>query len=654
MMAWKDNKFSSPEGQKYVSKIFDLIFAEPMFSSNKIETQDLNRQVSHFKNNMLSIVNLMKKFVVGYAEVPMSEAVSSGIHICPHCMRRDFIWNWEMLDAGHYSSPNDWVSSVEPKEWKNGLRHEQDRYLFMARYKCNNVTTCNACKITVTGHHSSCKNCGKDEVVKVGCGKESYAKHFVREYTFDNNHPTNANEIKNIVAINRTIPNKKNRRERKEGKLVGYEVKKRNIPSGKVIKTAEDLLNGDYLPYVQFTYEAVFDGEVQQKKVKYPLSELNFALNKQRVRVCRNGLNNCHQGRPNELPSNENECKTEHLYLGHNGFLQKRSGTRCGAYMPPEIVEQPYYYKPSLMRIMSNQPLNKDSMTGRTKNGLPVHFIHLEGRVNSSYKILLPLPTIETLQKIPDAPEPTQAGSGITQCPNDVGSQVVFENMIDDAKEQLEETKEKLTEQLKAYYNLGPADAVTSDGYSFVVCEGRSKKAKLVDNEWIDESPPCKADGKEYPRWNEIPSYADPSSTNNSYLGPNPRSHFVQDWLKASEQILSITESPPVFHSVYGVGEMVREAAGVIIDILECQTCKGIVEAKGVIKYRESRNECDENGVAINDFPQSVLDAEIEYEKSFPLKNDLGDDVPTAWGIIASQDHNGKEMLKKVLLYKFS
>jgi len=31
-MAWKDNKFSSPEGQKYVSKIFDLIFAEPMFS----------------------------------------------------------------------------------------------------------------------------------------------------------------------------------------------------------------------------------------------------------------------------------------------------------------------------------------------------------------------------------------------------------------------------------------------------------------------------------------------------------------------------------------------------------------------------------------------------------------------------------------------
>jgi hypothetical protein len=69
MMAWKDNKFSSPEGQKYVSKIFDLIFAEPMFSSNKIETQDLDRQVSHFKNNMLSIVNLMKKFVVGYAEV---------------------------------------------------------------------------------------------------------------------------------------------------------------------------------------------------------------------------------------------------------------------------------------------------------------------------------------------------------------------------------------------------------------------------------------------------------------------------------------------------------------------------------------------------------------------------------------------------------
>ena len=112
MMGWKKNKFSSELGQEYIGKIFDLIFAEPMFETNALETEDLDRQVNHFKNNMLSIVNLMKKFVVGYGEVPMSEAVSTGIQVCPHCLRRDFIWNWEIVDPSSYWSPSGHGSSV--------------------------------------------------------------------------------------------------------------------------------------------------------------------------------------------------------------------------------------------------------------------------------------------------------------------------------------------------------------------------------------------------------------------------------------------------------------------------------------------------------------------------------------------------------------
>jgi len=651
MMGWKKNKFSSELGQEYIGKIFDLIFAEPMFESNKIETEDLDRQVNHFKNNALSIVNLMKKFVVGYGEVPMSEAVSTGIQICPHCRRRDFIWNWEIVDVGHYASPEDWVSSVEPKEWNGGLSHEKDRYLFMARYKCNHVTTCNKCKTTSIGHFSSCQECGSTDVVKAGCQKESYGKHFIKEYTAENNHPTNRNYLQNVLLKNREIKNPNDRKERKQGELIGYKYERKMPSKGMAITDYSEVKK--YMPYVIFTYGATFDdGTFETKDVLYPLSELNFALSKKRRQICRNGLNNCHQGRPYELSENENVCRSSHFFVGSNGFLDAFNG-ECGARMPPTIVQEAYYYNPSLMNIMAEQPLGSAAMSGRTKNGEPVYFIHLMGSVDEEYKILLPLPMIESLSAIPDSPEPITASSSPPSCPNDVGAAVMVEDLVKKAKESMEDMKEQLSEQLKAYFDLGPADANTSEGYSFVICEGRSRHAILENGNWIDKSPKCNADGKSYARWNHVPSYADPDSTFDDYLGPNPNSHFVQDWLKASDQIISFVSNPPVYHYVDGIGEIVRETEGVIIDIMECETCKGIVEAKGIIPYRHNLNQCDENGVAINGFSQEVLDAEIEYQASYPMENQKGEVVPTAWGIIASAKHDGKDMLKRITKYKF-
>ncbi len=52
-----------------------------------------------------------------------------------------------------------------------------------------------------------------------------------------------------------------------------------------------------------------------------------------------------------------------------------------------------------------------------------------------------------------------------------------------------------------------------------------------------------------------------------------------------------------------------------------------------------------QNGVALNNFPQKVLDAEMALEQSFPTKNLDGEPVPTGWGIVASKDHNGRKML---------
>lgn len=659
-MGWEDNKFSSSLGQSYMNKIFNMIFAEPMYETNKLETKNLDRQVTHFKNNMLSIVNMMKKFVVGYAEVPMSEATSSGIQICPYCMRRDFIWNWEILDVGHYASPEDWVSSVEPKEWNFGLSHERGRYLFMARYKCNKVTTCNEskCKLTTIGHQSSCGDsytCGSSDVSQVGCGKESYGKHFVREYTLDNNHPTRREYTQNILKTNRLVRNPDNRQDRKEGKLVGYKYSRKMPPNNTTIKEYSDAI--EYMPMIKFTYGVDFDGTYGTKEVSYPMSELNFALSKKRVKICRSGKNDCHNGKESIFAEDQDVCRKRHQVLSSNGFLNdSRDGARCGAMLPPLVNESIYYYNPSLMRIMSQQPLDASSQSGRTVGGLPVYFMHLQSQIVKDYKILLPLPTIETLQQIPSNPTPQVSSSSPPQCPNDVGRGAMIEQYTIEAKESMEEKKDQLTAQLKAYFNLGPADANNSEGYSFVICEGRSRIAELDRDikKWIDKSPKCKAEGKEYARWNTIPNYADKDSDATEYLGPNPRSHFVQDFLKASDSIVSFITHPPTFHYVKGIGKRTNEAAGIIIDILECKTCKEIVEAKGVILYRESKNECDVDGVAINGFPQAVLDAEIKHQDSYPMENDLGEKVPTAWGIIASKKHNGKTMLKTITRYDFN
>ena len=56
--------------------------------------------------------------------------------------------------------------------------------------------------------------------------------------------------------------------------------------------------------------------------------------------------------------------------------------------------------------------------------------------------------------------------------------------------------------------------------------------------------------------------------------------------------------------------------------------------------------QCDENGVVLNNFPQEVLDAEIAFQNSYPLEDVYGKPVPTAWGLVAESEHNGKKMLE--------
>ena len=126
------------------------------------------------------------------------------------------------VDAGHYSSPKDWTNSVSLQEWRQGFANEKNKFLFMVRYRCNHVTTCQDCGVSVAGHYGSCKACGSSNVAKAGCLEESYGTHYLREYTADDNHPQDDIEATGAKARNSMIRDPSNRRNLLQGRLTGY------------------------------------------------------------------------------------------------------------------------------------------------------------------------------------------------------------------------------------------------------------------------------------------------------------------------------------------------------------------------------------------------------------------------------------------------
>ena len=677
-MPYKKNPFNSDKGKQLMKDIFNLMFISPEGEPSQVEMENADRQISHYKGNIINIVNKMRKFVVGYQQVPISESSSSGIFVCPHCKRRDPIWMWETVDAGHYSSPSEWISSVAPAVWKEGDASMSKRYQFVVRYRCNNATTCLACDTTVAGHgNTTCQNqityiectqcgkgaedctcdstyyhrerqrvCGSTNLAKVGCGKESYACHFIREFTADDNHPQTRTEASGAVERNKKVRNPNNRRQFETGRLTAYEFVHNMVPNGVVVKTWEDIQA--YTPSVKFTYS--HQGWGAEEERIFPLSELNYSISKEELKTCYDG----------KLLRNGNLAHAnQEFFLRNNLGRPEEECPECGATdYPPLFDVKGVYYRPETMRIRNPQPLEASTAMGGSYGGRPVYTIYLESNADASYKLLLPLPEMYNLRPIPEKPTAKFSKSGKNQCPNDVGGVSQEDIAIQEKnKELVEEFDAKLQSDADSMI-----DGETNKGYTFVVCEGRSRKAYYdrSQSRWVDDSPPCKSyidanDGstmdrpREYPRWTEIPYWSPNSPEDNDsnfYVGPNVDTHIVQDWIKSSDNLGLTLESSVNYHTVNEIGRRIDEDTAMATVVSHCETCEAIVKDGGIIPYRQRLKECDENGVAINSFPQEVLDAEIAFENSYPTKDVYGAPVPTAWGLILDSEHDGRRMLE--------
>jgi len=645
-MVYEDNPFNSSKGKALLKDIFNLMFIGKEGQPSKVEQVDKDRQVSHYKGNIVNIVNKMRKFVKGYQQVTLAESYSSGIHVCPHCRRRDAIWMWETVDAGHYASALEWLSSVKPAKWNVGNADEKGRYQFVVRYRCNDVTTCNKCHLTVAGKYNECRssNCNSTDMSQVGCGEESFATHFIREYTADQNIPQSFLDQSN--SVNFQIRNPTNPRDilTTSAKLVGYEYVHKQVPNGRVVDTWDDIKK--YVPSVIFTYG--YGATDIKKEVKYPLSELNYAISKQNFVQCEGGKIGYGGG-------NEHPQRTFPLSNYYNDPLDECPD--CQETNFPSLHEVPNkYYRPHPMRIMNAQPLEAGTASGGTYKKAPVYNLYLESPVSNSFKLLLPLAQKMSLRPIPNEAQISTIASGENSCPNDVGGEAAEQQAINEANEELIELQKKQKEE----DDKKNTDGYTNIGFTYDVCEGRSRKAYFDSkiSKWIDDSPPCKSfrkDGKtlktirEYPRWSQIPEYAAnalPDTYFDEYVGLNTETQMIMDWIKCNQALAIYVDNAPQYHTIEKIASTVDEDIGLIYSVYECRTCRAIVEAGGIINWRKSLGECDENGKAINDFSQEVLSKEIAFENSYPTVDSKGNSVPTAWGLVASQKHDGKKMLE--------
>ena len=148
--------------------------------------------VDHFRgpdgSQFHQTLGIVKQFISGYIQAGYGESYDTGIMICPHCRRRDFMPYWEFVDFGVRNGNFSWTSSVKPAKTIHnvGLNLTAFGYRYTSRVRCNHATTCNDCYTTVTGHYSSCRDCGSSDVSQVGCLREFTHDSVVNEYQASN------------------------------------------------------------------------------------------------------------------------------------------------------------------------------------------------------------------------------------------------------------------------------------------------------------------------------------------------------------------------------------------------------------------------------------------------------------------------------------
>jgi hypothetical protein len=175
-MGYEDNAFNSPAGIELLKQNFRLVFAPSTQDPTQIESKNLRVITKHFVDNTAQIINNIKRFAKGYTPIFAADAFESGIYVCPHCLRRDWMWLWDFKDMGYWDGNPISTGNLNFKT-TTGLRDfRRNTYPTIVQVNCNDVYYCSDCSITQT-NSGNCVKCN-NSTTKVGCGKDSYTIHY--------------------------------------------------------------------------------------------------------------------------------------------------------------------------------------------------------------------------------------------------------------------------------------------------------------------------------------------------------------------------------------------------------------------------------------------------------------------------------------------
>ncbi len=744
-MSYIDNPYNSDTGKNLLKKNLHNIYMTGEVD-NTFESEDKDLMVSNFRRRTNTIITIMKRFAKGYKQINLGSAYDSGIYVCPNrdCRRRDFIYSWESVDMGIYS-PKDWLGTVKLIKGRSGLpRFGQGKFVVMHRVRCNTVSTCNKCHTTFQGKRTQCLNSscngGDEYMVTVGCGEEACAMHYIGEKTLDQQYPTNELTAGRGEWSNRQVKIWKHggfgggRMTETRGSEKAFElIQPDSSPlSGRPASLTEV---ARATPTMRITYGV----EGHTAAMNYPLSLYRFGFSQVRKRFCIGRIEG------NGLPAHSsrvwltNDNGSEAAACPVCDAMEPPTVLESRTLIPPRslLIENPqplsrrdligshqgghiwqiYVSDPNDSRERSNflvpvaqtwnlQTIPREVTSGEIGIGRETcpndvgfgaevdEMKKQQGAQTSNIVDYLMLPRARIINL--DGSEDVYAAAKkekalpsvlskkwdgyVVAIKSETSAGKVVVGGIETAEDGNQDWELTLNKDNLKKFSSGLGES--GPGFTFAVCEGRSKAAFEWDGNWVDCSPPCVSfrnqDGttrktvRRYPRFNQYPNwyqeafegdewrraqrnlirqsgYEPPDASGfevgKSYLWMDELSHLIMDPLRYGPIMEKAVSNLQTYHSIYAIAEELDVAVMTKTVINECRTCKGAYQAGGIEKSRKTQGYVDGAGKVLLPFiySQEVFELEMEYQKQFGM-NQI--DKPIAWGVGGSSaPHDGKALL---------
>jgi len=476
-MGYEDNAFNTKSGKDILKQNFRLVFAPSRQDPTQIESKDLQTITKHFVDNTKQIINNIKRFAKGYTPIRPSEAFESGIYVCPHCQRRDWMWLWDYKDLGYWDQNSISTGNLNFTLTSGFSKRDYRSNTFptLAHVNCNTVNYCETCSITSSS--KDCPSCGGN-TKSVGCGKDSYAIHYtppITTTTYDNTQ-LSANNNSKTKYVEKNISDTSQQIKYQSGIRTAFEYQNK-VVSLSFTNDATKSSYGD--PYPNFSQKRggipslvvgyssssllqTNDNDTMGKPLveKYPISPMRMMTSDPPTRYKCNHKDHWKFGEGGGWYSNSAFAVTSRS-LGESYWCdtvdpvtKRQHGSR--------YTQKDLSFNRSDMlncRITSPNPLPADAIQGRTFGGKPIYRITLQYETNVNYtspnrnrsydygqtnlaessnwsspfsrtvQKSLYLPMVFTLMEIPEnVTEVDLNPGGREPCPNDPAIEEIIEN----------------------------------------------------------------------------------------------------------------------------------------------------------------------------------------------------------------------------------